>query len=78
MDKLPKPPKDSPTKRLYVDQYGHHYWANSLTDLKVQLGYSSRKHSNPMYITRKGITYMVGYVIGEYWLDVYDAVYVKV
>ncbi len=54
-------------RRLYIDQYGHRYWANTVRSLCEQVGHTTAR---TMYRDKKdGRTVRAGYVIGQYWLD---------
>lgn len=56
---------------LYIDQYGTHYPARNVKELKARPHYLPGKVSR-MYIDKKnGKTMHVGYVIGKYWLTAY-------
>ncbi len=55
-------------RKLYLDQYGHRYFASSLKELKAQVPGRVQK----MYADKKdGTTVHVGYVIGDHWLNAF-------
>jgi hypothetical protein len=55
-------------RKLYVDQYGQHFYAHTLRELRQQI--SGR--ANRMFVDRKdGTTLCIGYVIGSHWLHAY-------
>lgn len=57
---------------LFLDQYGHRYWARTVKDLKQNVGPGK---VSLMYRDKKdGRTVRVGYVIGQYWLTAYQPV----
>lgn len=59
--------KEKPT--LWVDQYGNKFYADTLKKLKAQIPGRVSK----MYWENRdqSITYHVGYVIGDHWLNGY-------
>lgn len=59
--------------RLFIDlRSGKRFWARTVKELRAQImNGGSRVHR--MYVdTADGTTYHVGYVIGPYWLEMYD------
>ncbi len=60
---------------LYLDQYGNRYFANSVEDLKRQVGGT---RASKMYVDGKdGGIYCVGYVIKGFWLSAYEPIRIK-
>lgn len=57
-------------RTLYVDQHGQNYYASSLRELRKQIPGRCSK----MYIDYNGKSYHVGYVIGKYWLNAFQAI----
>ena len=58
---------------LYVDQYGNKVYASTVTELCRKMGYS-RGTARRMYADFQGKSYHVGYVIGRYWLTMYQPI----
>jgi hypothetical protein len=59
---------------LFIDQWGHHWFARTVADLRAQIGRGGSRVSK-MYVDGKaGGTFHVGYVIGEHWLKAFQAV----
>jgi hypothetical protein len=57
--------------RLFVDQFGDHFYANSIRELRTQVPGRCTK----MYVDRKdGTTVHIGYVIGQHWLTMFEPV----
>lgn len=57
-------------KDLYIDQYGQCFFADTVKELREQIGMGSSRVSK-MYNDIDGKTYHVGYVIGRHWLTKY-------
>lgn len=56
------------TTCLYIDQYGNHFYAKTLKELREQI----TGRVSIMYRDKKdGPTVRVGYVIGQHWLQCY-------
>ena len=56
--------------KLYIDQYGNKYHANTLKDLKNDNYLKGKIHKT--YIDGKdGNTYHTGYCVGKNWFQVY-------
>ena len=53
--------------KVYINQYGHVYYARTLKELRTKVSGRVSK----MYIDSKGVTYHTGYVIGQEWLTRY-------
>jgi len=65
-------------KRLFIDQYGNRFYANTIKELRSKIGMGGSKVEK-MYIDRKdGSTIHTGYVIGGHWLTMYAPVYSEV
>lgn len=69
-----KPVKARCVKKTFmgIDQHGNTYHGlhNPRTDLVRKLGY---KHVSKMYVdTKSGETKHVGYVVGPYWVSIYE------
>lgn len=57
--------------RLFVDQFGNHFTAKSIRELRTKVPGRCAK----MYIDRKdGTTVHIGYVIGQHWLTMFAPV----
>lgn len=53
---------------LYVDQYGNHFYASTVKELRAQI----RGKCSKMYRdTKDGHILHIGYVIGDLWLTAY-------
>lgn len=62
-------------KRLFIDQYGNHFYAHTVKELRRQIGMGGSAVTR-MHVDRKdGSTITVGYVIGTHWLTMYAPVY---
>lgn len=57
---------------LYHDQWGNHWFANTLKDLREQIGGGAV--SKMFQDTKDGRTVHVGYVVGRHWLTAYQPV----
>ena len=57
--------------KLYIDQYGQTFYANTLKDLRKQIGNGGSKISEMFQDRKDGSTVCVGYVIGQHWLTAY-------
>lgn len=62
-------------KSLFVDQYGNHFWADTLKELRSQIANGGSNVSLMYEDFADGTTYRTGYVIGPYWLKEYRPVY---
>ena len=61
-------------RMLYVDQFGNHFFASSVKELRSQIGMGGSRVSK-MYRDRKdGSPVHVGYVIGVHWLEMFAPV----
>lgn len=72
------PKTDSRPIHLWLDQYGHRVFARSAADLRRVLaarGVTGRMQK--MYQDRLGVTYHVGYIIGQCWFSRYSPVEVQ-
>jgi hypothetical protein len=58
---------------LYMDQYGNHFYARTLKELRAQI--SGRV--SIMYVDTPYGTMRTGYVVGQLWLTAYRAHVVK-
>jgi hypothetical protein len=64
---------DEPT--LFIDQYGHRYWASNLKELREQVCPYAQSHAQRMYRdTKSAGTVWVGYVVGSRWLEAFKPV----
>ncbi len=63
------------TTRLFIDvRSGEKFWARTVKELRSKIG-NGGSRVNKMYVDAKdGHTYHVGYVIGGYWLEMYELV----
>lgn len=59
---------------LFIDQYGQHFWAKNLKELREQINGKVSK----MYMDNKDNDSIahVGYVIGKHWLTAFKPVMV--
>lgn len=56
-------------RKLYIDQYGNHFFASTIKELKELVGGTK---ASPMYIDKKdGSTVKVGVIIRNHWLTAY-------
>jgi hypothetical protein len=55
-------------RRLFVDQYGNRFYAQTVRDLRSQIGMGGSRVSRMYRDRRDGSTRAVGYVIGQHWL----------
>ena len=53
---------------LFIDQHGQVEYARNITELRTRLGTSAKK----MYVENKGVTYHIGYVLGDRWFRMYE------
>lgn len=59
--------------RLFIDQYGNHFTAKTVKELKSKHGIPGKV--SKMYIDKAdGTTVQTGYVIGSHWLTEYAPV----
>lgn len=60
--------------KLFVDaKTGKRFYAHTIKELRSQIGNGGSK-VNKMYVDKDGHTYHIGYVIGPYWLEMYEPV----
>ena len=64
--------------KLYIDQYGNKFHANTVKELRSQIGGGGSRVSRMYIDKRDGRTVAIGYVIGQHWLKVYAPVEVEV
>ena len=58
-------------KTMFIDQYGHNYWATTIAGLKSQIPGKVSK----LFIDKKdGSTWHTGYVVGQFWLTAFRPV----
>ena len=63
---------------LYLDQFGNHFYARTVKALRVQIEGGGSRVSK-MYVDGKdGLPLHVGYVIGRYWLSIFEPVEISV
>lgn len=56
---------------LYIDQWGNHYWARTVKELRKQIG-NGGSTVKKQYVDKKdGTIVHNGYVIGSHWLTAY-------
>jgi len=56
-------------RKLYVDQWGNHFYADTVKELKEEVGAGKVRI---MYRDKKdGSTVRCGYIIGQHWLEAY-------
>lgn len=64
--------------KLYLDQYGNRFYAETLKELRKQIGGGGSRVSL-MYVDKKnGDVMTTGYVIGGHWLTAYQPLEKKV
>lgn len=56
---------------LYVSQFGVHYFAKTVKELRSQIEMGGSRVSKMFCDTKDGKTVHVGYVIGQHWLTCY-------
>lgn len=62
---------------LYIDQWGSKFWANTVRDLRKQVGMGGSKVSKMYQDKKDGTTVHVGYVVGQHWLTAFKRVEIK-
>lgn len=60
--------------KLYIDQYGNHFWAKTRKELSEQI----KGKVSLMYQDGADNVYKIGYVIGQHWLTCYTQMRVAV
>lgn len=63
---------------LYMDQFGNHFFARSVKDLRQQIGVGKSRVSKMFQDMKDGQTVHVGYVIGRHWLRMFEPVMLPV
>lgn len=58
-------------RKLYVDQYGNKFYADTVKALRAQIGMGGSRVSRMYQDKKDGRTVCVGYVIGGHWLTAY-------
>lgn len=61
-------------RMLYMDQFGNHFFARSVNELRSQIGMGGSRVSKMYRDTKDGLTVHVGYVIGAHWLEMFAPV----
>lgn len=62
---------------LYLDQHGNRFWANTVRQLRKQIGMGGSA-VRKMYRDKKdGTSVHIGYVIGQHWLTAFQQVEIK-
>ncbi len=56
---------------LYIDQFGQHWHARTVKELREQIGNGKSRVSKMYRDSKDGTSYHVGYTIGTYWLDAF-------
>lgn len=59
---------------LYLDQYGNHYFAKTVKELRSKVDGGGSRVSRMFVYKRNGSTAHVGYVIGAHWLSAFQPV----
>lgn len=63
---------------LYLDQFGNHFYARTVKELRAQIEGGGSRVSK-MYVDGKdGLPLHVGYVIGRHWLSMFEPVEIPV
>jgi hypothetical protein len=57
--------------KLYVDQYGTRFYAETVRELRKQISMGGSRVSKMYRDTKEGGCVHVGYVIGGHWLTCY-------
>ena len=65
-------------RTLYIDQWGNRFWANTVKELRNQIGRGGSRVSKMYRDKKDGRIVHVGYVIAEHWLTAYQPVEVEV
>lgn len=65
-------------RRLFIDQYGNKFFAQTVKELRGQIGMGGSRVSRMYQDKKDGSTKAVGYVIGQHWLTEYAPVEVEV
>lgn len=63
---------------LYMDQFGNHFFARSVKELRQQIGSGKSRVSKMCQDMKDGPTVHVGYVIGRHWLKMFEPVMLPV
>jgi predicted esterase YcpF (UPF0227 family) len=58
-------------QRLFIDQYGHKYFAKTIKELQDQMGFAKLRVTKMYRDKDDGRVVHVGYVIGGHWLTMY-------
>jgi hypothetical protein len=59
---------------LYIDQFGNKFWAQTVKELRQQIGNGKSRVSKIYCDKADGRTVHIGYVIGQHWLSAYALV----
>lgn len=65
-------------RTLYIDQWGNRFWANTVKELRNQIGMGGSRVSKMYRDKKDGRVVHVGYVIGQHWLTAFHSVEVEV
>ena len=63
---------------LYVDQFGNHFYARTVRELRAQIGGGGNRVFKMYADGKNGLPLHVGYVIGRYWLSMFEPVEIPV
>ena len=64
--------------RLFIDQDGNKFYARTIKELRSKIGNGGSRVSK-MYVDGKdGVTYHIGYIVGEHWLEVFTPMRIAV
>ena len=66
---------ETKAKRLFLDQYGNRFYANTVKELRSKIGMGGSKVHKMYFASKDGTNKHVGYVIGEHWLTMYAPIY---
>lgn len=61
-------------KYLFIDQYGNHFSADTVKELRAQIGNGNSRVSIQYQDKKDGPPVRTGYVIGAHWLTQYARV----
>jgi hypothetical protein len=66
--------KNARAPLLYIDQFGNSFWAQTVKELRQQIGNGKSRISKIYCDKTDGRTMHVGYVIGQHWLNAHALV----
>lgn len=63
---------------LYMDQFGNHFYARSVKELRQQIGRGGSRISRLYQDRKDGSVVHTGYVIGGHWLMMFEPVEIPI